>query len=55
MRKMICLLAALPLLLTACAQPQQQELKPVDIEKKDYSAYQGIVMDTKTWYEEFKN
>lgn len=57
MRKIICLLVAVLLLLTACGQPQQKplDLKPVDIEKKDYSAYQGIVMDTKTWYEEFKN
>ena len=57
MRKIICLLVVLLLLLTACAQPRQQllDLRPVEIEKKDYSQYQGIVMDTKAWYEEFNN
>lgn len=50
MRKLICLLVASLLLLSGCTLFQGQEE-----EGKDYSAYAGIVADTKTWYEEFTN
>ena len=56
MRKAVCLLLAGLLLLTGCTQLQNgTKPTPEVVVKKDYSAYAGIVADTKTWYEEFTN
>ena len=53
MRKVVCLLIVSLMLLSGCTQNREQEAEVVV--KKDYSEYSGIVADTKSWYEEFKN
>lgn len=53
MRKTVCLLMASLLLLSGCTLNREQEAEIIG--KKDYSEYSGIVADTKSWYEEFKN
>ena len=51
---LLCIVAILGL--CACGQtaaPQETELGPEVVEKKDYSQWAGIVHDPKTWYEDF--
>ena len=58
MKKVIALLLSIMIVFslfacTATKNPGETELGPEVIEKKDYSQYAGIVIDTKTWYDEF--
>ena len=59
MKKVLVLLlcAALTLgIFAGCNQAPEATEPPVETEpKKDYSAYAGIVADTKTWYDELMN
>ena len=58
MKKLIALILCIATVfsMVACgntAQPEETELGPEVVEKKDYSKYAGIVADPKTWYEDF--
>lgn len=58
MKRLIAFLLSIMMVfsLFACAGGEgsgKSDLGPEVVEKKDYSKYAGIVIDTKTWYDEF--